>query len=105
MRPEQWVKNLFVFLPLFFDRKLFDVDYLWPVAITFVAVCLLSSAVYCFNDLLAVEADRLHPTKRLRPIASGKISASVAYVVMAVCASAGIALLCIVWYGVILYCW
>lgn len=107
MRPVQWVKNLFVFLPLFFDQRLFDVDLLWPVVITFVAFCLLSSAVYCFNDLRDVEADRLHPKKRLRPIASGEISVPAAYTVMAVCASGGTVLLCIlsepVWWLGVLY--
>lgn len=89
MRPQQWLKNLFVFLPLFFDRTLFEADYFVPVMATFVAFCLLSSAVYCLNDIRDVEADRLHPRKRLRPIASGQVSVRTAYFVMCMCAMAG----------------
>ncbi|MDE6305235.1 MAG: UbiA prenyltransferase family protein, partial [Muribaculaceae bacterium] len=89
MRPQQWVKNLFVFLPLFFDRKLLDTACLVPTVIVFAAFCLLSSAVYCFNDIRDVEADRLHPHKCKRPVASGDVSIAQAYVVMAVCLVGG----------------
>jgi 4-hydroxybenzoate polyprenyltransferase len=73
MRPRQWTKNVFVFAALVFDGKLFHLtDFLRTLA-GFALFCLISSAVYIFNDLLDVEADRQHPLKRNRPIASGKL--------------------------------
>jgi decaprenyl-phosphate phosphoribosyltransferase len=72
-RPQQWTKNLLAFAaPLFAFR--FE-EAVWLAATgAFVAFCLISSAIYLFNDSVDVEADRAHPTKRLRPIASGEIS-------------------------------
>jgi 4-hydroxybenzoate polyprenyltransferase len=78
MRPRQWTKNAFVLAPLVFDRQLFIVEALVTTLAAFVLFCLISSAVYIFNDLLDVEADRKHPTKRFRPIASGELPVRVA---------------------------
>lgn len=107
IRPQQWVKNLFVFLPLFFDGTLLAPDCLLPVFQAFVAFCLLSGAVYCFNDIRDVEDDRLHPYKRLRPVASGQVSVRAAYAVMGVCGVGGIVLLALlsqpVWWLGVLY--
>jgi 4-hydroxybenzoate polyprenyltransferase len=73
MRPRQWTKNAFLFAALVFDGKLFHLpDFLRTLA-GFGLFCLISSAVYIFNDLLDVEADRQHPVKKNRPIASGKL--------------------------------
>lgn len=83
LRPQQWLKNLFVFLPLFFDRHLLDMEYVWSGTIAFLAFCLAASSIYCFNDIHDVEADRLHPSKRMRPIASGKVSIKAGYSLMA----------------------
>src|SRR5512136_1406665 len=78
MRPRQWTKNAFVFASLVFDGKLFQLtDFLRTLA-GFGLFCLISSTVYIFNDLLDLEADRKHPTKKNRPIASGKLPVSVA---------------------------
>ncbi|MEO8553134.1 MAG: UbiA prenyltransferase family protein [Kofleriaceae bacterium] len=74
LRPQQWVKNVFVAAPLVFSRHLEDRGFLVREAIAVLAFCLLSGAVYCFNDVRDVEADRLHPTKKHRPIASGALS-------------------------------
>ncbi|HEY3341357.1 MAG TPA: decaprenyl-phosphate phosphoribosyltransferase [Anaerolineae bacterium] len=74
MRPKQWTKNGFVFAALLFDGKLFQEKYLLPSLIGFVVFCFLSSAVYLINDVADVSADRLHPTKRNRPIARGDVS-------------------------------
>lgn len=74
LRPHQWLKNLFIFLPLFFSRHLVDWEYIYPCIISFVAYCFAASSVYCFNDIWDVASDRLHPKKCKRPIASGKIS-------------------------------
>jgi 4-hydroxybenzoate polyprenyltransferase len=78
MRPKQWAKNLLIFAPLVFDQKLTDPDALRNTFFGFVIFCLLSSSVYLINDIADVEADRKHPTKRNRPIASGKLSIPVA---------------------------
>ncbi len=78
MRPRQWTKNAFIFAAIVFDGKLFHLtDFLHTLA-GFGLFCLISSAVYIFNDLLDVEADRQHPTKKNRPITSGKIPVPVA---------------------------
>ena len=82
LRPHQWLKNLFVFLPLFFDRHLLESNYLFAAFIAFLAYCFAASSIYCFNDIFDVEADRLHPQKKLRPIASGQISIKKGYALM-----------------------
>ncbi|MCX6035667.1 MAG: decaprenyl-phosphate phosphoribosyltransferase [Chloroflexi bacterium] len=80
MRPRQWTKNVFVFAALVFDGKLFHLpDFLRTLA-GFGLFCLISSAVYIFNDLLDVETDRQHPAKKNRPIASGKLPVTAALI-------------------------
>jgi len=74
LRPEQWLKNFFIFAPLIFSKHLFNEAYVWTSLQSFVVFCLLSSTVYIFNDIADREADRLHPSKRHRPIAAGTIS-------------------------------
>jgi 4-hydroxybenzoate polyprenyltransferase len=84
MRPRQWTKNAFLFAALVFDGKLFHLpDFLRTFA-GFVLFCLISSAVYILNDLLDVKADRQHPVKKNRPIASGQLSVPVAFVAGAI---------------------
>jgi 4-hydroxybenzoate polyprenyltransferase len=78
MRPRQWTKNAFIFAALVFDGKLFHLtDFLRTLA-GFGLFCLISSATYIFNDLLDVQADRQHPVKKNRPIASGRLPVPVA---------------------------
>jgi 4-hydroxybenzoate polyprenyltransferase len=80
MRPRQWTKNIFLFAALVFDGKLFHLyDFLRTLA-GFGLFCLISSAVYIFNDILDVEADRQHPVKKNRPIPSGKLPIAAAIV-------------------------
>jgi len=74
VRPMQWIKNFFVFGPLLFSHKLKDVTTDLAASAGFALFCLAASGVYVLNDLMDLEGDRLHPTKRLRPIASGRIS-------------------------------
>lgn len=74
MRPRQWVKNGFLFVPLFFGAELASESAYAPLAVAFICFCLISSAVYILNDICDAGADRKHQTKRLRPIASGAIS-------------------------------
>lgn len=85
LRPKQWMKNFFVMLPLFFGGELFNGKALLAGAITFLAYSFAASSIYCFNDIHDVDDDRRHPVKRLRPIASGAVSTSAAYVLMFIC--------------------
>lgn len=96
MRPHQWVKNLVVLAPLVFARELFDLRAAWRAGAAFLVFCLLAGTVYMLNDLVDVAADREHPTKKKRPIASGAVSESQAKVALAILAvlalSGGVAL-------------
>ncbi|MCF0243958.1 MAG: decaprenyl-phosphate phosphoribosyltransferase [Bacteroidaceae bacterium] len=83
LRPHQWLKNLFVFLPLFFNGQIGNISLLMQCLWAFLAYCCAASAIYCFNDIWDVEADRRHSTKCLRPIASGAVSKTAAYMLMA----------------------
>ena len=85
LRPLQWIKNAFVFAPVFFSTNLLKKEFFWPTLVMFASFCLISSAIYCFNDLRDVEADRLHPKKCKRPIASGNVSIKGGYVMMILC--------------------
>jgi 4-hydroxybenzoate polyprenyltransferase len=78
MRPRQWTKNVFVFAALVFDRQLFNIQSLERTLLTFVIFCLVSSSVYLINDVMDIKADRIHPVKKNRPIASGKVPVRVA---------------------------
>jgi len=80
IRVHQWVKNLFVFVPLLFSMHLFEWDYLSVTLSAFFIFCLASSAIYVINDLVDIEADRSHPVKKSRPLPSGKISRSAAVI-------------------------
>jgi len=91
LRPHQWVKNVFVGAALVFSRNLTDGALLARAAIAFVAFCLISGAVYTFNDVRDVEADRAHPTKRNRPIAAGQLSERTALVAAGVLAAIALA--------------
>ena len=84
-RPKQWTKSIFIFLPLFFSGKLFDISLLSQCFVAFFSFSFSASSIYCFNDICDVEADRLHPQKCRRPIASGKISVMTAYSLMVIC--------------------
>jgi len=80
MRPRQWTKNVFIFAALVFDKQLFIFDSFLRTLAGFALFCLISSCVYIFNDISDVEADRKHPEKKNRPIASGKLPVNVAWV-------------------------
>jgi 4-hydroxybenzoate polyprenyltransferase len=79
MRLRQWIKNGFVFFALIFDQQLFILEPFLRTVAGFFLFCLISSAVYLFNDISDVEADRNHPEKKFRPIASGKLPINVAW--------------------------
>lgn len=82
MRPFQWVKNIILFLPLFFAQEMGDTAKLSNVAVLFIGFCMLTSGVYVFNDVSDAGEDRLHPVKRFRPVASRKIRPATAIVLM-----------------------
>ncbi|MEK6822285.1 MAG: UbiA prenyltransferase family protein, partial [Nanoarchaeota archaeon] len=73
LRPQQWYKNLLVFLPLIFVDQLFSPDLFPSVLLAFLALCLVSSAGYTFNDIIDRQSDRKNPEKKHRPIASGAV--------------------------------
>lgn len=78
IRVHQWVKNLFVFVPLLFSLHLFNLFYFLQTLSAFIVFCFASSAIYVINDIVDIEADRVHPVKKNRPLPSGKISKSTA---------------------------
>ncbi len=80
MRPRQWAKNVFIFAALVFDKQLLNTDSFSRTLAGFALFCLISSSVYIFNDLADVEADRQHPEKKNRPIASGTLPVSAAWI-------------------------
>ena len=82
IRPQQWLKNIFVFIPVFFGGALFDIQDLWAAAISAVSFSFAASSIYCFNDIQDVEDDRHHPEKCHRPIASGTINVHQAFGLM-----------------------
>ena len=96
IRPQQWVKNLFVFLPMFFGGSLTDVHDIINSLLTFFAFSCVASSVYCYNDIIDVDADRRHSVKCHRPIASGAVTVVQAYILMVFMLCLGIAfLLCL----------
>ena len=84
IRPQQWIKNGFVLIPMFFGGRLLNADDAIASVVTFFAFSCAASAIYCFNDIVDVDADRRHPVKCRRPIASGAVSVPTAYALMAV---------------------
>ncbi len=74
MRPGQWIKNIFVFTGVIFAKAFEVPQLLLEASLTAFAFCLVSSAVYIFNDIIDKESDKIHPEKKNRPLASGRIS-------------------------------
>ena len=80
MRPVHWIKNLSLFAAIFLSGTMFYKGEFVRVVWAFVAFCLITSATYIINDILDIKADRLHPTKKFRPVASGSLPVSVALI-------------------------
>lgn len=91
MRPKHWVKNVFVVAALIFGQRLSDPYSLFLVLAAFVVFCVVSSSVYLLNDVVDRDSDRLHPMKRYRPVAAGRVSVATAIGGSLVLAVAGIA--------------
>ncbi len=85
IRPEQWLKNLFIFLPMFFGRDLLNAATWQSCIIAFFAFSFASSGIYCLNDIKDADRDRKHPKKCTRPIASGAVTKPQGFVLMLVC--------------------
>ena len=93
MRLHQYVKNFFIFLPLFFAMKITDMGLLFSALVAFIAFSLTASAIYIFNDYYDIEEDRQHPKKKDRPLASGVISKPQAIIVMSALFALGFVLM------------
>jgi 4-hydroxybenzoate polyprenyltransferase len=91
LRPSQWTKNLLVFAGLIFGQRLMDPDAAATAAAAFVIFCALSGVVYLINDVRDRDADRLHPSKRHRPIASGAVPPATAMATTLVLAAGALA--------------
>ncbi len=74
LRVRQWYKNVLIFLPILFAVQLFDVDAFRMTIIGFFALCFISSTNYIINDIVDIERDKLHPEKKKRPLAAGKVN-------------------------------
>ncbi len=92
MRPKQWVKNVLVLAAPLASGRLFEPSVLVASLWAFVAFSLVSASIYLINDIRDVEADRLHPKKRFRPIAAGELRPSAAYMLAAVCLAGSLSL-------------
>jgi 4-hydroxybenzoate polyprenyltransferase len=90
LRPQQWLKNGFVFAPLLFSLKFREVETVAAVVLAAAAFCLLSSAAYVLNDLCDLRSDRAHPLKRLRPLAAGRIKPPAAIIAAFFCLALGL---------------
>ena len=93
LRSRQWIKNCFVLLPLFFNGSILEGQLFLSAVTMTIAFCFAASGIYCLNDICDAEADRLHPMKRLRPIACGAVSRRLALALMVLCWMAAILLI------------
>ena len=92
IRPQQWLKNVFVMIPMFFGGSLLDPEDIRSSVLTFLAYSFIASSVYCFNDINDIEADRRHPVKCKRPLASGALPMGAAWALMALMFAAAAAM-------------
>ena len=96
MRIHQYIKNLFIFFPIFFAMKITDTDLLYNAFIAFIAFSLTASAIYSLNDYHDIKEDKQHPEKKKRPLASGNINKSQAIIIMLVLFISGFALMSLI---------
>ena len=111
IRPHQWIKNFFVFIPLVFGGSLLHPQAILSTLITFISFSFAASSIYCFNDIYDVKEDKNHPVKCKRPIASGAVSVSQGYMLMFIMFILSMACICALGYncvsvaGVIITYW
>lgn len=89
LRPQQWIKNFFIFAAIIFSRNIFNLPLLLKAVIAFIAFCVLSSSLYILNDLKDLEEDKHHPIKSKRPLASGRLKKSHAILSFVILSSLG----------------
>ena len=92
LRVQQWLKNTFLFLPIFFGLRITQTDLLINTFYAFLGFSFIASAIYIFNDWLDIEADKLHPKKKDRPMACGKISKRTALLLLLILMVAGLSI-------------
>jgi len=92
LRPKDWAKNLFLFIPLFFASQIFNLEKMLAVSYGFIAFCCIASSIYIINDYRDREDDRKHPVKKNRPLASGAVSPTSALIICAILIVAGFTL-------------
>jgi decaprenyl-phosphate phosphoribosyltransferase len=89
IRPHQYIKNLFIFMPLFFVGQIGNIELFANALIAFIGFSLVASSIYTLNDYVDIEEDRQHPQKKFRPLASGAVSKSQAILIMGVSIATG----------------
>ncbi|MDX1628428.1 MAG: decaprenyl-phosphate phosphoribosyltransferase [Fulvivirga sp.] len=92
IRPQQWIKNLFLLIPMFFAGELLNTDYMLTTLLGIIAFSIIASSVYVINDIRDVEQDRENPKKRFRPIASGNVSVNKAIIIALILSVSGFAM-------------
>ena len=90
IRPQQWAKNVLIFLPAFFGGAIFIDNNLYKLLLGFVAFSLVASSIYILNDYKDIEADKIHPKKKTRPLASGKVQPGIALGLMVLLIASGL---------------
>lgn len=91
LRPKHWAKNLFMFIPLFFAGEIWNIEKILIAGLGFICFSLIASSIYIINDYRDIEADRAHPAKSKRPLASGAISPGMGLAVFFLLVAAGFA--------------
>ena len=84
MRVKHYIKNLLIFIPLIFSKNLFNIDLLLTTFLGFIVFSLVASIIYIINDIKDIEKDKLHPIKKNRPLASGKVSLNESYILITI---------------------
>src|SRR4051812_21347763 len=92
LRPRQWLKNLAVFAAIFFGGRFLNHTDFLLVSLTFIIFCLLSSGMYLINDIVDLEADKIHFSKKMRPLPAGKIAKKEAFLTALVLIALGLVL-------------
>lgn len=92
LRIKHYIKNVLVLVPLFFSQQMIETEKIKAVALAMLAFCVTSSAIYVINDIMDVEKDRKHPTKKNRPLANGTISMRMAYLSACACVAVAVCL-------------
>lgn len=99
LRVEQWVKNTFIFIPLFFSGNIFNKELLMMSIFAFVVFSLVASSIYIINDYMDIEADKKHPKKKHRPLASGAISKGMAKILFGGLLGSAVAIILLGYYS------